>query len=75
MLFFYGTPREVVNEKIGLNEVVSNFQAGEYQEVVVEGGHILAKKPEQAETIGSKTVKTVAVDKVMLPPKDSLKDL
>jgi cell division protease FtsH len=75
VFFFYWATKEVVNEKIGLNEVVANFQSGAYQELIVEWGHILAKKPEKTEVIWNKTLKSVQIDKVMLPPKDSLKDL
>ncbi len=69
------SPKEVVNEKIGINEVLTQYLSGSYSEIVVMGGSLEAKKPAHTETVGSKTVSVVSVDKVLMPPKDSLKDL
>lgn len=70
-----GSPKEVVNEKIGINEVLTQYLSGSYSEIVVMGGTLEAKKPAHSESVGSKTVSVVNVDKVLMPPKDSLKDL
>lgn len=74
VIFSSGT-KEIVNDKIGINEVVGQYLSGSYTEIIVEGETLKAKKPEVQETIGSKTVPVVHVDKVRMPPKDSLKDL
>jgi hypothetical protein len=39
------------------------------------GGKLEAKKPQRMEMVGTKSVAVVNVDKVLMPPKDSLKDL
>lgn len=67
-----GGPSEVVNEKAALSEVIANYHSGSYSEIVVEGSHILAKKPEKEKIVGEVAVKYVEVDKVLLPPNDGL---
>ncbi len=74
-LNFAGGQKENINDKIGINQVVTNYLSGSYQELVVEGNTLYAKKPAHTENIGAKTVSVVDVDKILLPPKDSLKDL
>lgn len=69
------SPKEVVNEKIGINEVLTQYLSGSYSEIVVMGETLQAKKPAHQEIIGTKSVSVVNVDKVLMPPKDSLKDL
>lgn len=71
-----GKPKENINEKIGLNEVVSNYKSGSYKEVVIEGDTLYGKKPERLEQIiGGKSIQIIDVDKILLPPRDSLKEL
>ncbi|MDD2744921.1 MAG: ATP-dependent zinc metalloprotease FtsH [Candidatus Gracilibacteria bacterium] len=73
--FVPNSPKEIVNDKIGINQVVAQYLSGSYSEIIVLGESLQAKKPERTETVGNKSVAVVDIDKVMLPPKDSLKDL
>lgn len=70
-----GGPKENINEKIGLNQVVTNYLSGSYQELVVEGDTLSAKKPERTEVVAGKSVAIVDIDKILLPPRDSLTEL
>lgn len=75
--FFYSqnTTKEIVNDKIGINEVLGQYLSGSYTEIVVVGGSLEAKKPAREQKVGEKTISVVDIDKVLMPPKDSLKDL
>ncbi len=73
--FYNNSERENIETKTGLNTVVSQYLSGMYQEFVVDGETLYAKKPPRQETIGNKTIQVIDVDKVKLPTKDGLKDL
>ncbi len=74
-VLFTGTTQEKVNDKIGLNEVVANYASNTYKEIVVEGNTLRAKRVERQEDIAGRKVTVVDVDKILLPPRDSLKEL
>lgn len=67
--------KPIVNDKIGINEIREQYLSGAYAEIVVVGDSLEARKPAQQQQVGQKTISIVNVDKAMLPPKDSLKDL
>ncbi len=73
--FFASPVREDVNDKAALSEVVAKYHSGTYEEVVVQGATLLARKPAKESVVGDRVVKTVEVDKVLLPPNDGLTDL
>ncbi|MFZ4461030.1 MAG: ATP-dependent zinc metalloprotease FtsH [Patescibacteria group bacterium] len=70
-----GGPKENINDKIGLNQVVTNYLSGSYQELIVEGNTLTAKKPERTEVVAGKNVSIIDIDKIQLPPRDSLTEL
>ncbi len=77
-LFYFvnsSSPKENINKNIGINEVLTQYLSGSYSEIVVMWDSLEAKKPAQKEIIWKKEVSVVQVDKVTMPPKDSLKDL
>ena len=67
--------QEKVNDTIGLNEVVANYASNTYKEIVVEGNTLSAKRAERQEEVAGRKVIVVDVDKILLPPRDSLKEL
>ncbi len=74
-MYFAAGPREKVNDKSGINQVVAQYLSGAYAEIVVEGETLSAKKPVRQEMIAGKLISIIDVDKILMPPKDSLKDL
>lgn len=73
--FFSGSPKEEINDKAALSDVVANYHSGAYSEIVIEGSNLLAKRPEKEKIVGETVVKYVEVDKILLPPNDGLVDL
>lgn len=69
---FSGSPKEEVNDKAALSDVVANYHSGTYSEIVIEGMTLLAKRPEKEKIVGETVVKYVEVDKILLPPNDGL---
>lgn len=69
---FSGSPKEEVNDKAALSDVVANYHSGTYSEIVIEGMTLLAKRPEKEKIVGEAVVKYVEVDKILLPPNDGL---
>lgn len=45
------SPKEIVNEKIGINEVLTQYLSGSYSEIVVMGESLEAKKPAHNEAV------------------------
>jgi cell division protease FtsH len=74
-VYFGGGTKEKINDKIGLNEVVANYTSNTYKEIIIEGNTLKAFRPERQEEIAGTKITVVDVDKVLLPPRDSLKDL
>lgn len=74
--FFKDPVTEVIDEKKGLNEIVTAYNSGMYSEISIEGKELLAKSrfPKYQQN-GGKTVTIVNVDKILLPQNDSLKEL
>ena len=72
---FSGGKKEIVHTDVGLNQVVASYLSGTYQELVVSGDTLYAKRPEQTQMVASRLIRIVDIDKVRLPPRDSLKDL
>lgn len=74
---FFATPAwEEVNDKAWLYQVVANYSSWFYEKIVVDGNKLLAtKKEKKQKTIGNKSVTVKLIDKVILPPNDSLADL
>ncbi|MCK9272607.1 ATP-dependent zinc metalloprotease FtsH [Candidatus Gracilibacteria bacterium] len=68
--------KEIINDKLGINEVVSNYSSGIYSEISIDGNKMYAKRKDtKQETIGGKLITITNVDKVSLPPNDGLVDL
>lgn len=68
--------RENINTKIWLNEVVMNYQSWIYEKIQINWNKLLAtKKAKLPKTVGNKLININQVDKVILPPNDSLFEL
>gem|GEM_PF-6295291 len=69
--------KEKVNTDLGLNDIQMRYASGVYSEISIEGEALLAKKKEQKieKGMNNKTVTVTEIDKIILPPHDSLKDL
>ncbi|MDD2566017.1 MAG: ATP-dependent zinc metalloprotease FtsH [Candidatus Gracilibacteria bacterium] len=69
-------PKEEINSKAGIYQVVSNYSSGKYKSISIEGNTLYATRIETKQTqVGNKSVETKLIDKVILPPNDSLADL
>ncbi|MDD2486764.1 MAG: ATP-dependent zinc metalloprotease FtsH [Candidatus Gracilibacteria bacterium] len=76
--FFSTGQTEVINDKLGINQVVSNYSSGVYSEILIDGNKLLAKrkqKPEDKVKIGNKEIILSKIDRITLPPNDGLVDL
>jgi len=74
---FFATPAwEEVNDKLWLYQVVSNYSSWFYEKIVVDGNKLLATRKETKQKMAwNKSVTVKLIDKVILPPNDSLADL
>lgn len=68
--------KEIINDKLWINEVVSNYSSGIYSEISIDWNKMYAKRKDtKQETIWGKLITITNVDKVSLPPNDWLVDL
>ncbi|EKD65962.1 MAG: hypothetical protein ACD_49C00073G0005 [uncultured bacterium (gcode 4)] len=68
--------KEIINDKLWINEVVSNYSSGIYSEISIDWNKMYAKrKDSKQEVIWGKVIEVVNIDKVSLPPNDWLVDL
>ena len=73
--------QEVINDKIALNQVIAKYNSGVYSEISITENQLTAKEKKVKDLsvtnplIGTLVIHQVALDKAILPPHDSLKDL
>ena len=72
---FLSGEKTEINEKIGLNELVSLYNSGTYEEVRVEGSVVYASKPVREVLINNQMVKYRDVDKLLIPENVNITDL
>ncbi|EKE27773.1 MAG: hypothetical protein ACD_3C00154G0016 [uncultured bacterium (gcode 4)] len=74
--FFNTWTKEEVNDKVGLYQVVSNYSSWYYEKISIEGNKLFATKKEtKVEMVWNQARTVKFIDKVILPPNDSLSDL
>ncbi len=68
--------KTVVDDKVGINAIVANYQSGAYSEVVIRDGNVRGIRKEIEETlVAGRIIKTKHADETILPPYDTLADL
>ncbi len=74
--FFYKQDKEIINDKLWLNQVLINYNSWIYNEINIEGNKLFAKrKAQKTELSWNKKIVITYVDKVNLPPNDKITDL
>lgn len=63
------------NDKIGLNQLIAEYNSGSYEEVRVEGTIVYGRKPVRESIINNQKVKYRDVDKLLLPDNVKITDL
>lgn len=75
------TEKITLNTDIGLNQIIQKYGSGEYEEIIIQGSKIEAKKPAQdVPTSGStiskpKVIKKRDVDTTIIPDNVEITDL
>ena len=70
-----GTETITYNDKIGVNEIRSNYQSGSYEEIVISGNQILGRKQAVANIVGGKSLTKRDIDRTTLPANVSITDI
>lgn len=63
------------NDTIGLNEIQSRYQSWSYEEIVVKGNKIEAKKPKTTNVVNAKEVISREIDRTTLPDNLKITDI
>ncbi len=63
------------NDKIGLNEIRQNYQSGSYEEIIISGHEVQARKPAIKNTVGWKEITKRNVDRTNLPVNVAITDI
>lgn len=65
--------REIIDDTVGLNQVVGNYASGVYSEIDINGTTLLAKRKDvKTIMVSGRPITQTNVDKVMLPPNDGI---
>jgi cell division protease FtsH len=63
------------NREIGLNEIIAQYQSGSYEEIVVIGNQIEAKKPAIENIVNGKKIVMRDVDMIRMPDSVNIADI
>lgn len=64
-----------VNSKIGLNEIVAGYNSGTYEEIIIRGTMLDARKPIRENVVNSKIVSYREIDRTILPANLKITDI
>ena len=67
--------RKEYNDTIALNQMVSQYQSGAYEKVILAGNEIEANKPVIEKVVDNKTVKVQEIDRIKMPYGSNVVDL
>ena len=73
MIVFYGvrnylsTERVTYNDSIGLNEIVAGYNSGTYEEIIVQGTTLEARKSASEMVENAKKIKLRTIDRTIIP--------
>jgi cell division protease FtsH len=70
-----GTEKLVINKDIGLNEILTSYSSGKYEEIVIEGSIIQARKPVRENVVDSVIIKYRDIDQSSLPANLEITDI
>lgn len=70
-----GGEKIIYNDKIGLNEITANYQSGTYEEILVSGNTIEAKKTPIENIVNNEKIVTRNVDRTILPDNVKITDI
>lgn len=65
----------VYNDKIGVNEIRSNYQSGSYEDIIISGNQIQARKQAIANVVNGKILTKRSIDRTTLPANVSITDI
>lgn len=71
----YSTEKITYNDDIGLNQITQNYSSGVYEEIVIQGANIQAKKKATENVVNGKVVTSREVDRTMLPANLEITDI
>lgn len=63
------------NDKVGINEIQTRYQSGSYEEIVISGNKIEAKKPKTSNVVNGVEVASREVDRITLPDNLEITDI
>ena len=63
------------NDKVGLNEIRQNYQSGSYEEIMVSGNEIKAKKPIIKNNVAGVDVPSRVIDRTIIPQNVKITDI
>ena len=63
------------NDKIGLNEIRQNYQSGTYEEIVISGHEVEARKQAIKQNVSGKEVSKRDIDRTNIPANVSITDI
>lgn len=63
------------NDKVGLNEIQARYESGSYEEIVVTGNRLEAKKPKTTNVVNGKQTISREVDRTTIPDNLEITDI
>lgn len=63
------------NDKIGLNEIRQNYQSGSYEEIVISGHEVTARKQAVKNVVAGKEISKRNIDRTNLPINVAITDI
>lgn len=63
------------NDSVGINTIQANYASGIYEEIIIAGNQIQAKKVPTTNIVNGKQVEKQEIDRSQLPPSTKITDL
>ena len=71
----YMGEKVVYNDEIGLNQITQNYQSGSYEEIVIQGTTIEARKKATENVVNGKVITSREVDRTIIPANLEITDI
>ncbi len=65
--YLYGTEKITYNDTIGLNQIVQGYNSGSYEEIVVQGTTLEARKKSVDTVVNAKSIQLRDIDRTIIP--------
>lgn len=74
-LFHLSDENITTHKDRGLNQILSNYASGMYEEIIIQGTNLTAKYPPKENVVNNTKVTSREIDEIILPPNLKLTDI